>query len=59
MIRVQSEPSRTCSGCGFRGPITLLVIGTSQIRVCESCWNRLAGARLQLAIGGLESVEIL
>ena len=58
MIRVHHEPARSCNACGERKPVTLLVIGTSQIRVCGLCWTKLDRARVLLATGGYDSVEV-
>lgn len=57
-IRVESEHGRSCNGCGARSWITLFVIGTSQIRCCGPCWEKLKACRQRVLVEGITSCEV-
>jgi len=60
MIRASTELNRTCDACDTRGQVCLLEIGIVRrtVRCCPKCWVKLDRARVQLAIGGVEAVEV-
>lgn len=61
MIRASVELNRSCDGCDARGQVLLLQIGITRrtVRVCPRCWVQLDRARVQIATGAAEAVEVL